>query len=194
MTRSILEIIRDKRIKVPLNFIFYNLSWFITLISAAQGNGNLGLVSALVAVLLHLLLINENWLSELKFIILAILVGSLLDSWPANFGYVNFSNPKPALFGQYPLWMGGLWAGFATTPSVSLRWLRKRYFLAALFGALGGPASLYAGSKLGAVTFNENMTTILLYNAVEWTWLIPMILYLHEMIIPSSPSEKALPN
>ena len=55
------------------------------------------------------------------------------------------------LQGLAPYWMVALWAIFATTLNVSLRWLRGRAVLAAALAAVGGPAAYYAGAQLGAL-------------------------------------------
>ena len=77
--------------------------------------------------------------------------------------------------GAAPYWMVALWALFATTLNVSLRWLRARPWLGALLGALGGPAAYYAGARLGALelaTAGAGLGAI----AIGWAVLTPLLL------------------
>ena len=64
---------------------------------------------------------------------------------------------------------------------MSLRWLRERYLVAALFGLIGGPMSYYAGAKLGGLTF-INMQAALLALAVGWALITPLLVWLSERL------------
>jgi Protein of unknown function (DUF2878) len=57
---------------------------------------------------------------------------------------------------------------FATTFHTSLSWLSSRYFLAAIFGAVGGPVGYYAGAQLGALHFPSHPTLSLAVLAPLW--------------------------
>jgi hypothetical protein len=62
----------------------------------------------------------------------------------------------------------------ATTLNVSMRLLRSRLAVAALFGAIGAPAAYYAGGKMGAVEFIDTgpaLTAI----AAGWLVLCPLL-------------------
>lgn len=60
MTRYILEILDKESIKVPLNFILYNLSWVICVVGAGNGSPYPGVISAIFAVAVHLLLLKKT--------------------------------------------------------------------------------------------------------------------------------------
>jgi hypothetical protein len=45
-----------------------------------------------------------------------------------------------------------LWVNLATTFYFFPGWLRGRYVLSAIFGAIGGPIAYFSGAKLGAMT------------------------------------------
>lgn len=172
------------QIKVSVNFVLYNLGWVAAVIGASKGSAFTGPCFAVFSLAIHLLIMQKTWIKELKFVFVAVFIGSLFDSILAQLGYVTFAANEYALFGVYPIWMSSLWAGFATTLSLSLRWIKGRFILGAMFGALGGPASLYAGSRLGAAVLNGDQTQILLMSGVEWAALIPLIMYCHKKLIP----------
>jgi hypothetical protein len=73
-----------------------------------------------------------------------------------------------------PLWLGLLWAGFSTTLARSLKFLNRHLTLAALFGAIGGPSSYFAGQRFGAVEFGYELMPTLLLLAAIWACLLPL--------------------
>lgn len=73
-----------------------------------------------------------------------------------------------------PLWLVLLWFGFSTTLVRSLKFLNRHLLLAALFGAIGGPSSYFAGHRFGAVEFGYELIPTLLLLAVIWACLLPL--------------------
>jgi hypothetical protein len=76
-----------------------------------------------------------------------------------------------------PFWMVAMWALFATTLNVSMQWMKNRYLLAAVFGAIGGPVAYYAGHRLGAVEFSQVSTALLVVGA-GWAVIMPLLMHL----------------
>ena len=74
-----------------------------------------------------------------------------------------------------PLWITALWAGFAATLLHSLAFLRGRRWLAALFGALGGPLSFYGGAQLGVLSLGPSPGLALVVLALGWSIAIPAL-------------------
>ena len=72
-----------------------------------------------------------------------------------------------------------MWMLFATTLNVSMRWLRGRPKLAAIFGLIGGPASYIAGQKLGGIVL-DNEFAALLALAIGWAVIMPVLIWLSE--------------
>jgi tetrahydromethanopterin S-methyltransferase subunit D len=67
-----------------------------------------------------------------------------------------------------------LWVNLATTMNVSMAWLRGRYALGAVFGAIGGPLAYYSGAKLGAMTRLPEPGG-LLWIGVAWAIALPLL-------------------
>ncbi len=76
-----------------------------------------------------------------------------------------------------PLWMPALWANFASILNYSLSWLRGRWAAAAMLGAIAGPLSYLAGSRLGALTMPSETYGAALV-ALEWAIATPALLWL----------------
>ena len=72
-----------------------------------------------------------------------------------------------------------MWMLFATTLNVSMRWLRGRPVLAAVFGFLGGPASYIAGQKLGGIML-VSQPAALSALAIGWAIIMPTLMWLSE--------------
>jgi hypothetical protein len=73
--------------------------------------------------------------------------------------------------------MVALWGLFAIALNVTLRWLRRRYLLAAVLGAVCGPASFVAGVKLGAAQFVDRVPALAVL-AVVWAVAMPLLVWL----------------
>jgi hypothetical protein len=105
---------------------------------------------------------------------LAVALGTVWDSLLVAFGWLHYPSGQFAAW-LAPYWIIALWALFATTLNVSLRWLRERHAVAAIFGAIGGPLAFYAGHRLGAVEIPDMVTTLGLL-ALGWAALTPALL------------------
>ena len=158
-----------------VNVILFQAAWFAAVLGAARGIFWIGPLAMLPVLAIHLALRDDRQ-GELKLLLAAGLLGFLFDSSMVSFGvFMPFPHLFPRPFS--PPWMIGLWLNFAATLNVSLSWLRGRYLLAALFGAVGGPLAYYSGGKLGAT---EALPTLrgLLVLALGWGLMTPLLVWL----------------
>jgi hypothetical protein len=91
-------------------------------------------------------------------------------------GWVRFE-AGVVLEGAAPYWMVALWALFATTLNESMRMLQTRPWIAAAFGAVGGPLAYYAGARMGALDLVQP-AAMLAALAVGWALATPLLLSL----------------
>lgn len=91
-------------------------------------------------------------------------------------GLFSFTNGV-VFTGLVPFWMIAMWALFATTLNVSMKWLKNKYMAAAAFGAVGGPVAYYAGHQIGAIDFNDTFTALLII-AAGWAVIMPLLMAL----------------
>lgn len=157
------------------NFILFQVCWFACILGAAHGLPWLGpaAVAGFLAVSLKL---SDNRPAELKLFASAAIVGFLFDTGMTAAG---FFFPLPYLLPApwSPPWLIALWPNLAAVLNVSLSWLKGRYLLAAVFGAVGGPLAYYGGAKLGAVTAMPG-TYGLLALAAGWAAATPLLVWL----------------
>lgn len=162
------------------NFFLFQVGWFAAVLGAAQELFWLGPAVILVVALIHLGQAAERGRETLLLLITA-LVGILFDSTLVAlkaFSPIRDAMPSPLS----PLWMVALWVNFATTFTRSLAWLRNRYLLAGLFGALGGPAAYYGGAKLGAMTELPGSTGLFIL-AIAWGMAVPLLFAMTELLV-----------
>ncbi len=160
---------------VLVNFLVFQAAWFATVLGAADGLPWIGPVVVLAAAALHL---RSSRLPrvEARLLVSAMALGLLVDSLLLSTGWIAYPNGQ-WIPGLAPYWIVAMWALFATTLNVSMRWMHGRYLLAAAFGAIGGPLSYFAGSRLGAMTFVDS-TAALAALALAWALAMPALIWL----------------
>lgn len=158
-----------------INFALFQAGWFACVLSAAAGRPWIGVLAVLVAVAVHLGQARRPY-PEVRLIGASIIIGLVVDSTLVALGLVSYPT------GSYPLglsalapyWIVCMWALFATTLNVSLRWLTGRWPLAMVLGAVGGPLSYLAGARLGAMNLLQP-TPALAALALAWGLVMPLL-------------------
>lgn len=158
---------------VVSNVVLFQIGWFSCVLSAAAQQPWIGLLVAMGVVIIHLLR-TPMPIMELKLILLALAIGLIFDSFLVWRGWLLYSSGV-VISNIAPYWIVAMWGLFATLLNVSLRWMRGRWVLAAVFGAAGGPAAYYGGLRLGALEFG-NMSSGLSALAIGWEVLTPVLL------------------
>jgi hypothetical protein len=162
---------------VLINFIVFQLGWLAVVLGGAGSWHWAGTVLVIGIVAYHLSRASEPR-QEVFLIIAALMIGAVWDSLLVWGGLLTYANG--VLHSDLaPHWIVAMWALFATTLNVSLRWLKGRWFLAVLFGAIGGPLAYYAGFRLGAVDMVSQRDALLAL-AVGWAMIMPLLMYLSQ--------------
>jgi len=162
-------------IRKIINLTLFQAAWFAAVLGAAQGAPWLGPLVMVPVLAVHLSL-TDDWQGELKLLLAAGLLGFLCDTALVKAGVFS---PLQYLVSHpfSPPWMIGLWMNFAATLNVSMVWLRGRYLLAAVFGAIGGPLAYYSGAKLGATEALPSLNGMLVLVA-GWAVMTPLLVWL----------------
>lgn len=161
-----------RALSLLFNLIAFQLGWFACVVGAARGWPLTGTAIAALIVAWHIVRAARP-AEELKLIAVAVLIGVLWDSALIAFGLTDFTSGT-LLVGLAPPWILALWALFATTLNLSLRWLRQRWLLAALLGAVAGPLSYWAGARLGAVQLVEPWPALIALS-IGWALMTPAL-------------------
>ncbi|MGI9238676.1 MAG: DUF2878 domain-containing protein [Woeseiaceae bacterium] len=155
-----------------VNLSLFKAGWLASVFSAAASVPFAGTAVIGVAVAVHLLRSGAPR-DELRLLALAALIGLVWESLLVSVGLVQYG-ASAMLPGTAPYWIVAMWVLFATTLNVGMRWLRKNLLLAVLMGAIGGPMSFLAGQKIGAVTFSDP-TTALIVIGLGWAVFLPLL-------------------
>jgi hypothetical protein len=158
-----------------LNIILFQIGWLACVMGGATSRPWIGGLIVMGVVAIHLLRAPVPVL-ELKLVLIAVGIGAVWDSLLVWLKWVHYSSgvliPHTA-----PYWIVLMWGLFATLLNVSLRWLRGRWVIAALAGAIGGPAAYYGGHRMGALEFG-NLDMALMALSVGWAILTPVLIFL----------------
>ena len=162
-----------------VNFAAFQIGWFSSVLGAAKQMPWLGPLVFLVVLAIHLRLARRPQL-EVGLVIACGIIGLMFESVLVVAGWVTYPS---GLFSDLlaPYWIVTMWMLFGTTLNVSMGWLKGRPLLAALFGAVGGPASYFAGQKLGGIVFLEFVPAMIAL-AIGWAVFMPILMALAERL------------
>ena len=166
-----------------VNVLLFQAAWFAAVLGAARGMPWLGPLVMIPTLAVHLAL-QKNRQGEVKLLLAA---GVLCFIFDTAFVAGGVFTPLQHLFPRplSPPWMICLWLNFAATLNISMVWLRGRYLLAALFGAIGGPLAYYSGARMGATDALPTSTGLLLL-AIGWGAMTPLLVMLARVCTKNS--------
>jgi hypothetical protein len=160
---------------IVLNLLAFNAGWLCCVLAGAHHLPWLGTLIAVLIVTRHLGMAGDVR-KELSLILIAGGLGAIWDSALVYVGILEY--PSGTLIeGTAPHWIIAMWLLFATTLNVTLRWLKHRPVLAALLGAVSGPAAYFAGHQLGGVQI-PNLALAMCVLAFGWALFMPLLMAL----------------
>lgn len=161
-----------------INFAVFQIGWLSSVLGAAQQMPWLGPLAVVVALLIHFKAARRP-IEETMLVLSCAAIGAAFDSFLLASGWVSYSS---GLFSSVlaPYWIITMWMLFATTLNVSMRWLRGRPGLAALFGLFGGPLTYVTGQKLGGIELTSPVAAVIALG-VGWAVMMPILIRLSEI-------------
>lgn len=163
-----------------VNLILFQSVWPIAVLGAARGMTWPAVVALGIFVAIHRFVAPKP---RVDFVLLAvtIFIGFICDTVVVQSGLLSVTTTFP-LSGAAPLWMLVLWANLALAINHCLRWLHERYWLAAAFGAVGGPVAYLAGAALGAAELGASRPVVIVPLAILWAIVTPLLFRLSVLI------------
>ncbi|MEY6433397.1 DUF2878 domain-containing protein [Thioalkalicoccus limnaeus] len=176
---------------VVINMIAFQIGWFASVIGGAQHWPWLGVCVVALVAAVHLGRAVRPGIEAL-LLLTATMIGTLWEGLLVGFGLIRYPS---GLFADWlpPIWIVALWVVFASTLNVSLRWLRGRWRLAMVMGAIGGPMAFAAGERLGAATFPDPVLSLTVIGA-GWALMTPLLVWLAERLDGYAPASRATPD
>jgi len=166
---------RPSRAAWIVSLVTFQAAWFAAVLGAAHRRPVLGTACVAAAVAGHVALARRPR-EELAFVFAVAGGGFLVESLGLVQGHIVYASGQPVAW-LAPYWIVALWALLATAPNVTLRWLKDRLVLAAVLGAICGPASFFAGVRLGGARFLDAAPALVTL-AVTWAVLMPALMAL----------------
>jgi len=155
------------------NFVQFQICWFALVLSAANVMPWLG-----VAITGALLACHLRWFAKSREWLLLLAVGLLGWFWESLLqvsGLMIYSSEQQSL-SLAPLWIAMLWLNFAATLNHSMAWLKGQWFYSLLLGASGAPLAFWAGVKLGAASFGDELVALIVIS-LGWALILPLIVH-----------------
>lgn len=171
-----------------VNFVLFQLGWFACILGAAHGYVSWAVLFCLAVAAFHLWQSSEP-MQEGMLLLKILALGIFADTLLLQTGSLVFES-KGLVPSLSPIWMWSLWVILGCTLNESMSWLRGRYVLAAVLGAITGPLSYLAGVKLGAATWgNETQALVLL--GLIWATAMPLLFWWAAKVPQGKPATAA---
>lgn len=178
----------DRMLSPIINFLLFQLGWFCAVIFGGTPHHVIGAVVVAIVILINLRM-AEYPSNEFKLMLVALALGLAWESALTQMGLLVYEYGQLASW-LAPHWILALWALFATTINASLSWMKKNLFLAAVFGAIGGPISFYAGMKLGSVVIPQ-LYSAMATLALGWAVLTPLLVLISNKLDVQGSTNRA---
>lgn len=160
-----------------VNFLLFQAGWLACVLLADWTA--IAVAAALVTV--HLVVISARPWSELRFIMLGVVLGTVLDGLWFRTGVLQDVDGSI----WTPPWLMGIWALFLTTLSHSLVWMHQRVWLWVVLAPLAGPFAYFAAASLGAVSLPYSGLSLLAL-AAGWLTVFPLLMTMQQRFFPET--------
>jgi hypothetical protein len=167
------------RARMFANGVVFQAAWFACILGAAHGRPAWGTAAVAAAVGWHAA-ISARPAIELALAGVLCAVALVAESVMVALGHVAYASGQPVA-ALPPYWLVALWAEFAIALNVTLRWLKRRPWLAAALGAVCGPLSFVGGVRLGAARFVYEPAALVSLAAM-WALLMPLVMALSDRL------------
>mgnify|MGYP003337800931 CR=1 FL=1 len=149
--------------------------WFVCVLSAAHDAAWVGVAFVAILLGLHLWLAREPN-RELRLVLWVVVAAVPWETLLIRAGLIDY--PHGTLWAGFaPPWLLSLWVLFAIQLNVLFRWLRGRWWLATVLGAVAGPLSFRAGAALGAAQMPDVALTMGVL-AAGWALWVPVLVWI----------------
>ena len=157
--------------RILINLCCFQCVWLLVVLGPAEGRLGRGALALCASIAIQLFARTGVRLPRPLLVASAAGAGLVADSSLALVGFLSFPPPAGIGWGA-PLWMGILWANFATTLNESLAWAGSRPFVAALAGGAGGAIAYLSGQQAGAISLGPRPGAVLVVAAL-WAVSLP---------------------
>jgi hypothetical protein len=156
---------------VAINYFGFSIVWICCVYSGAQGVIALALIPTIIFLYLHFMIVADHLKEEIQLILIAILMGIVVDSSFSAFGVVAYNGNIVSIPHLAPVWILCMWAGFAAQINHAMNRLRGKYMLIGFYGLLA-PLAYMGGEKINAAFIADGNIN---YAIISISWAISLI-------------------
>ena len=156
---------------VAINYFGFSIVWLCCVYSGAQGITALALLPTLVFLYLHFMIVTDHLKEEIQLILIAVLMGVIVDSSFSFFGVVSYNGNIASIPHLAPIWILCMWAGFSAQINHAMNRLRGKYLLIGFYGLLA-PLAYMGGEKINAATISDGDIN---YAIISISWAVSLI-------------------
>jgi hypothetical protein len=156
---------------VAINYFGFSIVWICCVYSGAQGVTALALIPTLIFLYLHFMIVADHLKEEVQLILIAILMGVIVDSSFSFFGVVSYNGNISSIPHLAPIWILCMWAGFSAQINHAMNRLRGRYLLIGFYGLLA-PLAYMGGEKINAASITDGDIN---YAIISISWAISLV-------------------
>jgi hypothetical protein len=159
--------------------IFY-LGWIVCLREVSIEHSYYGLLMVLGFIAYYL---YHSSCRKADYLLLSfvLLIGPLSDILYAQIGLLQYHSIQGLISWLPPLWVFVLWGLFGANIHL-FAWLSRRWWLAVLLGALGGPMSYLSIVRLGGASLLKPLPLTLVTIGGIWAMFLPIFVWLNEYL------------
>ena len=118
------------------------------------------------------MIVTDHLKEEIQLILIAILMGLIVDSSFSFFGIVSYNGNISSIPHLAPIWILCMWAGFSAQINHAMNRLRGRYLLVGFYGLLA-PLAYMGGEKINAASIADGDIN---YAIISISWAISLII------------------
>lgn len=174
------------RLHIWGNALWFNAFWFAVVLGAAH-NQLVIAWATLAAFIIWTGWFGGRWQADARMAVAGILVGITVEPIWLSSGLLTY--PQIGAYNLPPGWIVGLWAAFAICFNHCLWWLQQRLWLALLLGAIGSILSISSAERLGAVTFPQGWSALVVVYSIIWALVTPLLAWLASRYTREQKSE-----
>ena len=156
---------------VAINYFGFSIVWLCCVYSGAQGVTALALFPTLAFLYLHFMIVTDHLKEEIQLILIAVLMGIIVDSSFSFFGVVSYNGNIASIPHLAPIWILCMWAGFSAQINHAMNRLRGKYPLIGFYGLLA-PLAYMGGEKINAATISDGDIN---YVIISISWAVSLI-------------------
>lgn len=176
LQQQILNLHRNPRLA---GFVIFDFVW----LSAVLGREQWIWLSGFLILLMFAATPKLLWQRRYAFLIL-LFAGLLAEFLTVYTGVISFTGTN-----WLPPWLILLWVGFTGMALIVFDWLRGKALLAALLGAVFGPITYFAGTRIDAAEILIGFPYAVAVYAVMWGLLMILVAKLVTPLPPVVPAE-----